>query len=82
MKVRMKVDMSGTLDLKPWPPRGGVVEVPDVVGAKLCAAGHAEPVADKHADVEKTVKAEASEKRRGRPPKPRDADGNIIRDGD
>ncbi len=72
MKVRMKVDMSGTIDLKPWPPRGGVVEVPDVVGAKLCAAGHAEPVDGRDTGVEKAVKAEGSEKRRGRPAKPQD----------
>lgn len=46
MKVKMKVDISGTRDGWPWPPRGEVVEVADQEGVDLCAAKMAEPVAD------------------------------------
>lgn len=46
MRVRMKVEVSGTRNGHPWPRRGEVVDVPDAEGADLCAAGLAEPVVD------------------------------------
>jgi hypothetical protein len=46
MKVRMKVQISGTHDGQEWPARGGVVELADDEAAGLCAQGLAEPVAD------------------------------------
>lgn len=39
MKVRMRVEMSGTLNGEPYPRLGEVGEVPDVVGEKLVASG-------------------------------------------
>lgn len=63
MKIRMKVDLSGLRDGRPWPPRGEVAEVPDVEGADLCAAGAAEPVADPPAEKAETAKAPEPEKR-------------------
>jgi hypothetical protein len=46
VKIRMKVEVSGTRDGAPWPPRGDVLEVGDDEGAQLCAAGLATPVVD------------------------------------
>ena len=45
MRVCMTVEISGTRDGVPWPPRGGEVDLPDAEGADLCAAGYATPVA-------------------------------------
>lgn len=53
MKVKMKVEVSGTRDGQPWPKRGEVLELPDADGAQLCAGGLAEPLPDDH--VEKAV---------------------------
>ena len=61
MKVRMKVGVSGSRDGQPWPPIGETVDVPDAQGADLCAAGLAEPVADRKA--EKAVDERPVEKR-------------------
>jgi hypothetical protein len=47
MKVRIKTQPSGLLNGQPWPEAGEEIDVPDVVGADLCAAGNAEPVAEK-----------------------------------
>lgn len=46
MKVRMKVDVSGSRNGQPWPARGGVVDVPNDEGVHLCSVGMAEPVAE------------------------------------
>lgn len=46
MKIRMKVDVSGSRDGMPWPRRGGVVDLEDDEAAQLCRAGMAEPVAE------------------------------------
>lgn len=64
MKVRMKVEMSGTRNGEAWPGRGETVVVGDQEGADLCAAGLAEPVAAPE-PVEKAVASEP-EKRAGR----------------
>jgi hypothetical protein len=51
----MRYDVSGLRDGKPWPPRGGTVELPDEEAAALCSAGTAEPVHDPESGVEKAV---------------------------
>lgn len=66
MKVRMKGEISGARNGKPWPPRGEVIEVGDAEGASLCATGMAEPVSDTESDVERAVAPEA-EKRAEKP---------------
>ena len=45
MRVRMRVDVSGTRNGAPWPRRGGEIDLPDNEAAQLCAAGMAEPIA-------------------------------------
>lgn len=45
MRVRMKSSISGTVDGLYLPPRNTEVDVPDHVGADLCASDLAEPVA-------------------------------------
>jgi hypothetical protein len=45
VKVRMLVGFSGTLDGVRYPPVGGVWDVSDAAGARMCAKGQAEPVA-------------------------------------
>ncbi len=45
MRVRMKVDISGTRQGQEWPPRGSVIDLPDDEAAGYCSAGMAEPVA-------------------------------------
>ena len=63
MKIRMKMTVSGLRNGVPWPPRGGVLDVPDVEGAALCAMGGAEPVAEADSDVEKAVPEADAEQR-------------------
>jgi hypothetical protein len=41
----MLVGFSGTLDGVRYPPVGGVWDVSDAAGARMCAKGQAEPVA-------------------------------------
>jgi hypothetical protein len=43
--VRMRVGVSGMRDGKDWPPRGGIIDLPDDEAAHYCANGMAEPVA-------------------------------------
>lgn len=63
MRVRMKIDVSGSRDGQAWPKRGETFEVSDAEGADLCSSGLAEPVADSGGDVEKAVPADDAEKR-------------------
>lgn len=63
MKVRMRVDVSGTRDGRPWPPRGEVADLPDDEAAALCAAAMADPVAEPDGDVEKAVPPQKAETR-------------------
>jgi hypothetical protein len=63
VKIKMKVDISGSRNGQPWPARGETVEVPDGEGADLCAAGMAEPVSSRKSTVEKAVPNDDSEKR-------------------
>lgn len=46
MKVRMRVDVSGTRNGQEWPRRGQVMELPDDEAVQYCANGMAEPIAD------------------------------------
>ncbi|MFJ8163817.1 hypothetical protein ACIRBY_23220 [Streptomyces sp. NPDC096136] len=96
MRIRMTVEMSGTRNGEPWPRRGEVTELPTAEAAHLVGAGIAERVDDVPAvetatapaaesaplpDAEAAGIPAAEERRgRGRPRKPRDADGNIIRE--
>lgn len=53
MKIRMKAGISGGRgDGTAWPAPGGILEVDDREGAELCAAGLAEPVAEKEEPAE------------------------------
>ena len=47
MKVRMKTQLTGTRNGARWPAPGGEVTLPGNEGADLCAAGLAEPVAER-----------------------------------
>ena len=44
MRIRMKVQISGTRDGQDWPAPGGELDVPDAEGATLCEQGAAIPV--------------------------------------
>lgn len=46
MKVRMKVDVSGTRNGQEWPRRGSIVDLPDAEAIQMCEAGMAVPVVD------------------------------------
>lgn len=56
----MKVAISGLRNGRPWPGIGEVVELPDSTGADMCAAGMADPVAEKPREkAEKAVAPDA-----------------------
>lgn len=67
MRVRMKVDVSGTRAGHEWPPRGSVIDLPDDEAADYCRAGMAEPVAV--FDTPETATPDA-EPETATPPKP------------
>jgi hypothetical protein len=52
MRVKMKVQITGTRNNVSWPGPGEEVTLPDSEGADLCAAGLASPVAESEPDVE------------------------------
>ena len=62
MKVKLKVDMSGTRDGYDWPARGAVVDLPPEEAAGLCDAGMADPVADKAKPEQATVPDDAEQR--------------------
>lgn len=62
MKIRLKVDVSGTRNGVPWPPRGSVIDLPDAEAVEYCAAGMAVPVAEKPVE-EHAVDDDATEER-------------------
>lgn len=64
MKVRMKSDVSGDRNGKPWPSRGGELVLPDEEGAALCANGMAEPVVE---DEVETATPPSTEERQEKP---------------
>ena len=53
MKIKMLVAITGTLNGEPWPDRGGIIDVPQVVADDL--------IANKYAEVAGTAKASAVE---------------------
>lgn len=57
MKVKMLVSITGTIDGKPWPVRGGEIELPDHIAADLLSNGYAETFATGEA---RTVKVETA----------------------
>lgn len=63
MKVRMKVDVSGSRNGRPWPGRGSTLDLPDDEGASMCEAGLCTPVAEGHAETEKAVPPADDEQR-------------------
>lgn len=67
MRVKMLVELSGTRNGQPWPPRGQVVDLPDDEAAHYCAAGMATPVATRGADVETATPPPDAEKRAASP---------------
>lgn len=46
MRVRMKVHISGFRNGVEWPDKGAVIEIRDIEGADLIAAGYAEEAPD------------------------------------
>ena|GEM_PF-3456559 len=52
MKVQLRVQVSGMRDGQPWPPAGGVIDVPDDEALTLLRNGTADPVVDFEAGVE------------------------------
>ena len=72
MKVRMKVQMSGTRNGEEWPAKGEVAELPTAEAAHYVASGIAEEVTAPEAAPEQpeTATAPAAEKR-ARSRKPR-----------
>jgi hypothetical protein len=65
VKIRLKVDISGTRDGKDWPRRGETMVLPDDEAAALCAADMAEPVAEKSSDKAEKAVAPKAETRSG-----------------
>lgn len=43
MEVRLLVEITGTRDGKPWPPRGNVIDLPDEEARHMIAAEQAVP---------------------------------------
>jgi hypothetical protein len=61
VKIRMRVDISGTRNGVEWPPRGSVIDLPDEEAAAYCERGMAEPVTE-FKDAEKAVAPDAEER--------------------
>jgi hypothetical protein len=61
VKVIMKTRIAGSRNGVRWPEAGAVVDLPDNEGADLCAAGLADPVAEK--DEPEKRPAKKAEKR-------------------
>ncbi|MDP8928668.1 MAG: hypothetical protein M3O70_08870 [Actinomycetota bacterium] len=57
MKIRMKVEVTGTRNGQKWPPVGGVIDLPDDEAAEYCRQGYADPVAVKPEDRAEKRKA-------------------------
>ena len=62
MKIRMKIQLTGTRDGVRWPKVGEVVDLPDHEAARLCANGRAEPVVEDK--TEKAVPRKKAETRK------------------
>ena len=55
MLVKVRVHVSGLRNGQPWPPVGGVLEVPDDEAVSLLASNVVEPVYDPERGVERAV---------------------------
>lgn len=55
MRIRLLIDISGTIDGEDWPRKGGEIDVPEHVAGDLIANGFAEPVTRKTEKVETTT---------------------------
>lgn len=55
MLVKMRAELSGLRNGQPWPPIGGVIELPDDEAATMCANGTALPVHDPERGVQTAV---------------------------
>ena len=65
MKIRLKTEITGLRNGVPWPAVGETTELPDNEAAGMCAAGLAEPVAEKAEDkAEKAVPRKKAEIRK------------------
>lgn len=62
MKIRLKVDISGSFDGRRWPGRGNTIDVPDIVGARMVANGQASAVEDVPVETATTVTADIEER--------------------
>lgn len=91
MRVRMKGEISGTRNGRPWPPRGEVVDLSDAEAVQLLSLGMVVPVDP--ADVETAVAPPAETTRAPEPEKaarpaaekraarrPRTAKGNVTKE--
>lgn len=61
MKIRLRVDISGSRDGTPWPRRGEVVDLPQDEAVHMCSNGMAVPVVDD--GVQAAVVSESAEMR-------------------
>ncbi len=55
MLVKMRAEVSGLRDGKPWPPIGGTIDLPDAEAVHMCANGSALPVHDPERGVQTAV---------------------------
>jgi hypothetical protein len=68
MKIRMRVQVSGTRNGQDWPVSGSVIDLPDDEAAQYCAAGMADPVTT-FAEAETAAEPEPEKRGPGRPKK-------------
>lgn len=52
MKIRMKIDISGSRNGEPWPPKGEIADVPTGEAQHLVASGIAEEVDQDDAEAD------------------------------
>lgn len=51
MRVKMTVDMSGTRNGEPWPPRGTAIDLPDAEALQYISADMAKPAGEEPAET-------------------------------
>lgn len=71
MRIRLLIDISGTIDGQDWPRKGGEIDVPEIVAADLIANGFAEAIARKIAKVEAAAFDPVTETATTSPPRAR-----------
>ena len=71
MRVRMLVNMTGTIDGQPWPERGGSIVLADHVAADMVANKLAEPCDDAGETVETAAVDPVVETATRKPGRPR-----------